>query len=706
MSGQASPFLPLLGFTGFLVGAVTSVAAGWWIARRGDASRVERTAALAALSFTALWCTLSAAFGPANVIAQLAETGRNFSWIFLLFRLFGNDGRDESVRQVRPVIVALIFVECMQPILLLVENRFAITTQLVALTGQIGVVLRMLVSIGALVLLHNLYAGAAKPSREVLRWSAIALGGLWAFDLNFYTVAYLGGQEPALLASIRGLAVALLVIPLALASHSAGVEMQFRPSRAVAFQTLSLILIGGYLMVMLLMTRSIAMIGGDFARFTQVGFLVLACIAAVLWLPSPRLRGWLKVTATKHLFQHRYDYREEWLRFNATIGRASGSDESFEERAIRAIADITDSPSGLLLSPNEEAELELVAHWKWPTVHVPAIASEAPLSAMLEENEFILDLDDVRRNPDDARYSSVPKWLIEEPRAWAVIPLLHFERLVGAAVLARPAWQRSLDWEDFDLLRVVGRQVGSYIAERSSQLALMEASRFDEFNRRIAFVMHDIKNLTSQVTLLASNAERHADNPAFRADMLVTLRNSADKLNALLKRLGRYGSGQVDATNSVSLDGMARDLAKRFSPMHPVVVTREDPCTASANREALYQALTHLIQNAIEASKADSPVFLNVISSHDEASIEIVDAGSGMPPQFVRNGLFKPFVSSKDGGFGIGALEARELVKAMGGKLSVESREGIGTRFLVRLPLEKSQLEETAHDSADRNEVA
>ncbi|MCP5396936.1 MAG: hypothetical protein H6918_09430 [Sphingomonadaceae bacterium] len=116
------------------------------------------------------------------------------------------------------------------------------------------------------------------------------------------------------------------------------------------------------------------------------------------------------------------------------------------------------------------------------------------------------------------------------------------DRLLGVVVLARPPVPRALDWEDFDLLKLVGRQLASYLAEQAGEQALMDASQFDEFNRRIAFVMHDIKNLASQLGLLARNAERHADKPEFRADMLVTLRNSADKLNMLLARLNRYGA--------------------------------------------------------------------------------------------------------------------------------------------------------------------
>src|SRR3546814_15128074 len=73
----------------------------------------------------------------------------------------------------------------------------------------------------------------------------------------------------------------------------------------------------------------------------------------------------------------------------------------------------------------------------------------------------------------------------------------------------------SSDLEDLDLLRVVGQQLASYLAEQAVQRALMEASRFDEFSRRIAFVIHDIKNLASQLSMLARNAEKHADKRSY-----------------------------------------------------------------------------------------------------------------------------------------------------------------------------------------------
>ena len=62
-----------------------------------------------------------------------------------------------------------------------------------------------------------------------------------------------------------------------------------------------------------------------------------------------------------------------------------------------------------------------------------------------------------------------------------------------------------------------------------------------------------------------------------------------------------------------------------------------------------------------------------------------------MSADFIRARLFKPFASTKDGGFGIGAFEARALVAAMGGRIEVASREGEGSRFTVFLPLAETE---------------
>lgn len=699
-----SALLPLAGMLVWLAGAVLSAGAMLWLWRHGERTRPDRAGLIVASAASALWCALAGALGADHGASVLAAVVRNLALLATIFCLFAADGRTQSIRPIRPVIVALVLVQLLQLVVLLIGSRIGTAPAVGQAVFEVRVLIDMLVSIGALMLLHNLYAGAADALRPVLRWTGVALAGIFAFDLNLNTLAYLGGAMPPGLQDLRGLFAGVMSVLFALGMNAAGPRVQFSPSRTVTFRTLSLLLIGGYLAAMVLVTKSLALIGGDMARASQAVFVVVAVIAAALALPSVRLRGWLRVTATKHLFQHRYDYRQEWLRFTRTIGHGGSGSASLEERAVKALADITESPAGLLLMPGEEAQLELTARWNWPTISVPAVAASWSLSGLLEQHNLILAIDEARRGIDyHGEAGLVPAWLIEADDAWALVPLIHFDRLVGVIVLARPRNPRQLDWEDFDLLRVAGQQLASYLAEQAGQQALMDASRFDEFNRRMAFVMHDIKNLVSQLSLLAANAEKHADNPAFRADMLVTLRNSADKLSALLARLGRYGSGQSNARGPIELVGLARGIAERFKGVHPVVLTREAPVETIGNREALEQALIHLVQNAIDASDPVMPVLLDVTTEGLHGTIDVVDSGAGMSPEFVRTGLFKPFVSSKVGGFGIGAFEARELIKAMGGRIAVESRQGLGTRFSVALPLAEAVRLASAQGNDDAN---
>lgn len=217
-------------------------------------------------------------------------------------------------------------------------------------------------------------------------------------------------------------------------------------------------------------------------------------------------------------------------------------------------------------------------------------------------------------------------------------------------------------------------------------MSLADARRFDEFNRRFAFIMHDIKNLVSQLSLVARNAERHAENPAFRADMIATLQASVRKLNDLLARLSPGAARESDPPRPVDVHRIVESVVAAKSRAHDVRFEGEAALTARADAVALEQAIVHLVQNAIDASAPGDPVDLRAFESGGDIVVEIADRGCGMSEDFVRSRLFQPFVSTKEKGFGIGAYEARALVGAMGGRLEVESAVGEGTRFTLILP--------------------
>src|SRR3546814_20692008 len=118
---------------------------------------------------------------------------------------------------------------------------------------------------------------------------------------------------------------------------------------------------------------------------------------------------------------------------------------------------------------------------------------------MLQETQHIVDLDAERRGAPGANAAgedlAIPDWLIADARAWVVVPVLHFQRMIAIAVLHRPAVARALDWEDLDVLRITGQTAASYLAESQGQQTLSEARGFDEFNPRFAFLIHAINKL-------------------------------------------------------------------------------------------------------------------------------------------------------------------------------------------------------------------
>ena len=649
----------------------------------GDGRNRPLITAFAAMS---VWTIFLALRGQYTFLTQLAESGRNLAFLAFMYGLLAGAEEPRGQHAIKGLFAAVAGVIGLQIVVGGVMPEFErapIVFWTLASTSQI---IGMIIAAGALILVHNLYGQAAPASRPALRFPMLALAAMWAYDLHFYTLAYFTRAQGAELFALRGVVFVALAPLFALGVRNATWKIQI--SRAATFQSVSLVLILVYLIAMMLAARAIEIVGGDWALIGQVGIVFVMTLAALVLLPSAKLRAWLRVMLTKHLFEHRYDYRQEWLRFTDTVGREGHEGATIEERAVKALADIGGAPAGLLLACDEGYRLSPGGRWNWEAP-VPAGGDGAEaLLRHIEADGFVLDFDAIRDgwlSQAETRLA-VPAWLASLDKAWAGVPLVHGGKLAGLVVLAHPAFRRKLDWEDFDLFRTAGIQAASYIAEARSQQALADARRFDEFNRRFAFILHDIKNLVSQLSLVARNAERHAHNPEFRADMIATLQSSVRKMNDLLIRLSPGGARAADPPRAVEVRPLVEAVAAAKSRAHPVHVGGEASLVARIDPAGLEQALSHLVQNAIEASPPGAPVELRIFESGGDVAIEVCDRGHGMSAAFVRDRLFQPFVSTKETGFGIGAHEARSLILAMGGRLDVESGEGEGTRFTLYLP--------------------
>jgi signal transduction histidine kinase len=257
----------------------------------------------------------------------------------------------------------------------------------------------------------------------------------------------------------------------------------------------------------------------------------------------------------------------------------------------------------------------------------------------------------------------------------------------------------------FDLLRTIGREIAMFLAERRAAERLAEQRPLQDYAKRFAFVAHDIKTVASQLTMLLANAEDNLQDPEFQADMLLTVRASADRINTLIARLSQPGEVMPEpapaglppaaampasaAGAPPSVDPLAKLRALAAAQSHPVRLL--EPAGSSLGRvamppEAFEAACGHLLNNAVEASPPGRPVELRLRREGDRILLDIADEGPGMTPEFIRDELFRPLSTSKAGGSGIGAWQARELLAEAGGELTVLSRPGAGTTMRLVLP--------------------
>lgn len=642
---------------------------------------------------TALWCAAMAVYGPGSSQSLVVQMARDLAMLVWLGAAFWSP--DAPMSRPLRLIARMLATICLLTLLLGAAAHLRAGVGAEPWMTPTLTFAAMVVAIGGLLIIDGGVRHASVGQRMPVMVVAGGFAMLWAYELNVQLIGTLTGKIASTLIALLP-AIALLTLPVyVVAAMDVGRE-RMRLSRTAATRTLFLLGAAAYLIVIALTGAVARVVGGDYAELAQAISLLVALGTGGLMLASARSRAWLSVMISKHFFEHRYDYRAEWMRFTATLGQIGGQgggedDRNLYRRVAKALAELTGSPGALLMTPAAVGGFRVTEQWHWPG----GTGEEATLSLrsafMLQETQHIVDLDAERRGVPGANVAgedlAIPDWLIADTRAWVVVPVLHFQRMIAVAVLHRPAVSRALDWEDLDVLRIAGQQAASYLAESQSQQALSEARRFDEFNRRFAFIMHDIKNLASQIGLLARNAERHADKPDFRADMVQTLKISAGRLSDLLVRLSPRERGPAAEAGRTLVEPVLNEIAAEVRPRRALFVGCQAGLSAWADAGAIRQIVQHLVANAIDASEPGTPVQVVAVAEQGRVRVDVIDQGCGMTRDFIRDELFKPFVSTKESGFGLGAFEALQVAQAMGGAIEVVSEPGKGSSFTLWLPL-------------------
>lgn len=558
-----------------------------------------------------------------------------------------------------------------------------------SIAGHVGL------AIGGLVLIEQLFRNTRPERRWATKFLYLGLGTLFAYDFYLYADALLFKRIDVQTWYARGL-VNGLVVPLIAVSAARNPDwsLDVFVSRRMVIHSAAVFGAGLYLLVMAAVGYYIRFYGGVWGTAIQLVFLVGAGVLLAALLFSGQLRAGMRLFLSQHFFSYKYDYREEWLKFIHTLSVTDG-DGSLREQAIRALADIVHGSGGLLWTRRDSGQFNAVAAWNLSEQGGSTEPGDSAFVEYLERQQGVIELEACEMTPELYPGFQRPNWLLALPRAWLVVPLLHGNHLTGFIVLAQPLVRQRLTWEDHDLLKTAGRQVASYVTLLDTSEALLEARQFEAFNRLSAFVVHDLKNVVAQLSLVVANAVRHKHNPAFVDDAIRTVENAAARMNQLLAQLRKDRACQLDRSHRqesrwFELAPLLREVVAARAGRQPLpqLVGVEDGLLVQVNRERCGAVLQHLVQNAQEATGAGGRVELKAYRQGDRVVIEISDDGCGMEPHFIRERLFRPFQTTKgNAGMGIGVYESREFIQASGGHVEVVSQPGAGTTFLLYLPL-------------------
>jgi len=700
MSAELTTFYLTSGTTAFAVGAVAYAAVAILLLFAHPGTR-QADWLIAALIVSSLWCVaqIVLAWRARSLVAGLPVLDAVHVGVWLLFLSSLLTGASSS--RLARTVGRLIFAATLTLTGVTLGQVLLSGTPLTVAAGEHTALLSVLAMtlLGPLAL-EQIYRNADGAQRQFLKWLAAGIGAVLVVATFDYSQALLFQELTPNLwiisATVNAAAAPLILVAI---KRQPDWGQDLYVSRQLAFYTTALVGAGAYLFAMGVVGFFLGTSDEAWGAPLQLVFLALAGAVFVYGVYSADVRRWARIFVSQHFFKERYDYRDAWLKLSRALA-AEDSTGTLAERGLHALGEVVASPGGdLWIEGADTGRFERVASFGTSGEPLVDLTTGDEMIRFLHRTQWVVDTREYLEDPGKYSNCFAPDsaWI---RRPAIVVPLINESRLIGIVRLDRPALLGDLNFKDHDLLKTAGQQVAVFLMQQRAQEALGQTRQFEAYSRLTAFLMHDLKNMISQQELVVGNARRFRDRPEFIDDAIGTMDSSVRRMRRLLERFRSMASAaqasRIDVATlvmQVCSDCEDREPVPTCSPASGLYV--------SMDRDRLAMALTHAIRNAQDATPREGVIRVSATTDGSRVFIEVVDSGSGMDEAFIRNKLFRPFVSTKGArGMGIGAYQMRETARAAGGDVEVVSAVGNGTTMRFILPADLSVARPTTQSVA------
>lgn len=562
--------------------------------------------------------------------------------------------------------------------------------------GAVGFALNLLLLLASVLVLMNLEA-TFRASVGTMRWRIkfMVLGLAVLFAVRAYT-----GTQLLLFRSISlarndfnsaALLVACLLILRSL-FRTGHFELTIYPSQSILHNSVTLFLAGAYLIIVGVLAKVVAFLGGD-ASFELKAFVVLlALVLLAVVLLSDHFRLFTKRLASRHFQRPMYDYRSVWRVFTeGTTRKVEQSDLC--NAVVKLVSDVFQTLSVTIWLVDETRERLIMGA---STSFAQTDAGD--LNLMPGEAAGVIKAFTTKQEPLDIDSSS-ETWSAplrrSHPGEFAhggnrvCVPMIAGGELFGIMILGDRVGGASFSQQDFDLLKCASNQAAAGLLNSQLAQRLSQSKQLEAFQAMSAFFVHDLKNTASTLSLMLENLPVHYQDPQFREDALRGISKTVTHINDIITRLTVLRHDLALEAVDCDLNELVVEVLKGYEhtsglkldiELQQMPKVRLDPVQ-------IRKVLTNLVLNSKEAMPGGGRLCVETLQRNGWAVVSVTDSGCGMSPEFMRRSLFRPFSTTKKSGIGIGMFHSKMIVEAHYGRIEVESHEGKGTVFRVNLPI-------------------
>ena len=550
----------------------------------------------------------------------------------------------------------------------------------------------LLIVITSLMSLENTFRSSAGQERWRIKYFLFGIGAILVFyvyvlcqRLLYYAIDM---NNIYMMSSVVLIANILIVYSII---RTGVVDRDIYVSRKVIYASISLLAIGLYSIIVALIAKMLKSFHMTNYLKLDVLLIFFAILFLIITFYKESLRRKIKAIINRNFKKSKYVYRDEWLVFSTELSKSVSCNELCQMFLKTLSERVFVHTISLWLVEEDQSAFHIACSRNLKISNHQINTNDRVIQYLYEQNKPF-SRNDLMNNNNALQMSREISALLHDTKAELLVPLKLGNRWIGLLTLGGIQTGQPYDVEeDYSLLQSVAAHAASAIHNVRLFDEHMRTRELETFNRLSSFVIHDLKNATTMLSMVVQNAKKHLCDREFQKDAFESISSAVGKMKNTISSLSALPAELMLQQQDLDLNELINEAIDKFAinDFYQVSIERRlgQIPLVNADAEEMHKVVYNLLLNASEALNGRGLITISTIANGDHVVFSVTDDGLGMSQEFVKDALFKPFRSTKNNGLGIGMYQCKTLVEAHKGRITVDSEPGKGSTFSVHLPV-------------------